>query len=145
MKIISSTVVALAVFLISLPLVAGQRTVTDKDDEKLVNLSIGDTLQIKLPGNYTTGYQWEVKEGYDDDVIKQVGKGSYQPEKTDMVGVGGIATFTFKATGPGRTDLNLEYLRPWEKDGDVPEDFEITVVVKKAKGKGKKAVPGQGE
>jgi predicted secreted protein len=140
MKVISSTVVVLAIFLFSLPLAAAQRTVTDKDNEKLVSLKIGDKLVIKLPGNYTTGYQWEVKEGYDDDVIKQVGKGSYQPEKTDRVGAGGIATFTFKVAGTGRTDLNLEYRRPWEKNGDVPEDFEITVVVKKVKGKGKKAV-----
>jgi inhibitor of cysteine peptidase len=143
MKVLSSTIVVLAIFLFSLPLAAAQRTVTDKDDEKLVNLNTGDKLVIKLPGNYTTGYQWEVKEGYDDDVIKQVGKDSYQPEKTDRVGAGGIATFTFKVAGTGRTDLNLEYRRPWEKDGDVPEDFEITVVVKKAKGKGKKAVSEQ--
>lgn len=140
MKALLSTVVVLAVFLISLPVAAAQRTVTDKDDEKIINLSIGDKLIIKLPGNYTTGYQWEVINGYDDDVIKQEGKGEYQPEKTDMIGSGGTATFTFKAIGTGRTDLNLEYKRPWEKNGDVPEDFEITVVVKKCKGKGKKVV-----
>jgi inhibitor of cysteine peptidase len=145
MKALSGTVVILAIFMISLPLAAAQKTLTEKDDEKLVNLGVGDKLIINLPGNYTTGYQWEVKEGYDDDVIKQKGKGEYQPEKTDLVGAGGIATFTFKAAGIGRTDLNLEYRRPWEKDGDVPEDFEITVVVKKGKGKGKKALLEQEE
>ncbi len=138
-------IVVLAIFLFSSPLAAAQRTVTDKDDEKLVSLSIGDKLVIKLPGNYTTGYQWEVKEGYDDDVIRQDGKGSYQPEKTDRVGAGGIASFAFKAIGAGRTDINLEYRRPWEKNGDVPEDFELTVVVTKVKGKGKKAVPEQAD
>ena len=138
MKALLSMVVVMVIFLISLPLAAAQRTVTDKDDEKLFNLSTGDKLIIKLPGNYTTGYQWAVINGYDDDVIKQEGKGEYQPEKTDLVGAGGIATFTFKAVGTGRTDINLEYKRPWEKNGDVPEDFEITVVVKKAKGTGKK-------
>jgi predicted secreted protein len=139
MKALLSIVVVLAVFLISLPVAAAQRTITEKDNEKLVNLSIGDKLQIKLSGNYTTGFQWEVINGYDDDVIEQEGKGEYQPEKTDRIGAGGIATFTFKAIGTGKTDLNLEYKRPWEKNGDVPEDFEITVVVKKCKGKGKKA------
>jgi inhibitor of cysteine peptidase len=143
MKALLSLVVVQAIFMISLPLEAAQRTVTDKDDEKMVNLSIGDKLVIKLPGNYTTGYQWELKNDYDDDIIKQEGKGEYKPEKTDRVGAGGIAIFTFKAIGTGRTDLNLEYRRPWEKNGDVPEDFEITVLVKKSKSKGKKAVSEQ--
>jgi inhibitor of cysteine peptidase len=137
MKAFTNTVIVLAICIISLPLEAAQRTITDKDDEKIVNLDTGDTLQIKLPGNYSTGYQWEVIKGYDDDVIRQTGKGEYQPEKTDLVGAGGTAVFTFKAVGAGRTYLNLDYRRPWEKNGDVPEDFEITVVVKKAKGKGK--------
>jgi predicted secreted protein len=135
MKAFLSMVVVLGIFLISLPLAAASRTVTDKDDEKLINLSTGDKLIIKLPGNYTTGYQWEVKKGYDDDIIKQEGKGEYQPEKTDLVGAGGTAIFTFWAVGTGRTDLTLEYKRSWEKSGDVPEDFEISIVVKKAKGK----------
>ena len=143
MKALLSMVVVLVIFLISSPLAAASRTVTDKDDEKLVNLSTGDKLIIKLPGNYTTGYQWVVINGYDDDVIKQEGKGEYQPEKTDLVGAGGIAAFTFKAVGTGRTDLSLEYKRPWEKNGDVPEDFEITVVVKKGKGTEKNTGIGQ--
>lgn len=138
MKVFLYTVIVLAICMISMPLVAAQKTVTSKDDEKLVTLNIGDKLVIKLPGNYTTGYQWEVVEGYDDDVIRQEGKGEYKPEKTDRVGAGGIAVFTFTATGTGRTDLNLEYRRPWEKNGDVPEDYEITVLVKKNKSKGNK-------
>jgi predicted secreted protein len=138
MKAIISTVIVLAICMISLPLEARQKTVTAKDDEKLVNLSVGDKLVIRLSGNYTTGYQWEVIKGFDDDVIRQEGKGEYKPEKTGRVGSGGIAVFTFTAIGTGRTDINLEYRRPWEKNGDVPEDFEITVLVKKSKSKGKK-------
>jgi inhibitor of cysteine peptidase len=145
MKALFGIVAVLVIFLISSPLGAVQRTVTEKDDDKIINLNTGDTLQIKLPGNYTTGYEWEVIKGYDDDVIRQDGKGEYQPEKTDRVGAGGTAIFIFKAVGTGRTDLNLEYRRPWEKNGDVPEDFEITVVVKKAAGKGKNAVSEQGD
>ena len=138
MKALSSMVAVLAIFMISSLLAATGRTITQKDNDKIINLNIGDNLQINLPGNYTTGYQWVVINGYDDDVIKQEGKDEYQPEKTDLVGAGGTATFTFKAVGTGRTDLNLEYKRSWEKNGDVPEDFEITIVVKKGKGTGKK-------
>jgi inhibitor of cysteine peptidase len=137
MKVFSGMVVVLAIFMVSMPLQAAQKTITSKDDEKLVTLNIGDKLVIKLPGNYTTGYQWEVIKGYDDDIIRQEGKGEYKPEKTDRVGAGGTAIFTFTAVGTGRTDINMEYKRPWEKNGDVPEDFEITVLVKKSKSKGK--------
>jgi inhibitor of cysteine peptidase len=138
MKVFLSMVLVLAVCMISMPLEAANKTVTSKDDEKLVTLNTGDKLVIKLPGNYTTGYQWEVIEGYDDDIIRQEGNGEYKPEKNDRVGAGGTAIFTFTAISTGRTDINLEYRRPWEKTGDVPEDFEITVLVKKNKNKGKK-------
>lgn len=143
MKIFLYTVIVLAICMISMPLEAANKTVTSKDDEKLVTLNIGDRLVIKLPGNYTTGYQWEVVEGYDDDVVRQEGKGEYKPEKTDRVGSGGTAIFTFIAIGTGRTDINLEYRRPWENKGDVPEDFEITVLVKKNKNKSNKTDPAQ--
>lgn len=133
MRTLSGAVLFLSLLLAAAPLAATQRTLTEKDDEKLVNLNVGDKLVIKLPGNYTTGYQWIVKGNYDDDVIKEEGKGEYRTEKTDRVGAGGVATFTFKALGAGRTDLYLEYKRSWEKNGEVPEDFEITVVVKKGK------------
>ena len=48
MKALLSTVAVLAIFMISSPLAATGRTITEKDDENLVNLSIGDNLQIKL-------------------------------------------------------------------------------------------------
>jgi inhibitor of cysteine peptidase len=119
----------------SFPAVAAQKTVTQDDNGKSVTLNIGDKLIINLKGNYTTGYQWTLKDGFDNDVIVQVGEASYKPEKTDRVGSGGIATFTFKAVGKGRTDLMLEYLRSWEKNVAPAEDFELTVVVKNKKGK----------
>ncbi|MCG6538263.1 MAG: protease inhibitor I42 family protein, partial [Syntrophales bacterium LBB04] len=78
---------------------------------------------------------WILNNGFESDVIVQEGKEKYTPEKTERVGAGGIATFTFKAVGTGRTGLLLEYRRTWEKDTKPADDFELTVSVKKKKSK----------
>lgn len=139
MRMLLSTVLFAVLVSAAIPVQAAQKIATKDDDEKIVALNVGDKLLVRLPGNYTTGYQWVVKQGYDKDVIEQAGDGKYKPDATDRVGAPGIAEFTFKAIGTGRTELELVYIRTWEKDVKPETDFEITVIVSKPKGKAKKA------
>ena len=105
-----------------------------KDNGASVTVKAGDTIQIKLRSNRTTGYSWaEIKDKTDAKVLKSDG-GNYEvnahPE--GMVGVGGVETFTFTAVAPGRTEIALGYARPWEKDKEPAQSFKATVVVEAA-------------
>ena len=105
-----------------------------KDNGASVTVKAGDTVQVKLRSNRTTGYSWaELKDKTDAKVLKSDG-GSYEvnahPE--GMVGVGGVETFTFTAVAPGRTEIALGYARPWEKDKEPAQSFKATVVVEAA-------------
>ncbi|MBR6241645.1 MAG: protease inhibitor I42 family protein [Lentisphaeria bacterium] len=114
---------------------AGKTVVLEtKDNGASVTVKAGDTVQVKLRSNRTTGYSWaELKDKTDAKVLKSDG-GSYEvnahPE--GMVGVGGVETFTFTAVAPGRTEIALGYARPWEKDKEPAQSFKATVVVEAA-------------
>ena len=95
-------------------------------------ICVGDTLQIELRGNPTTGYEWEVGS-CDAFILDQVDELEYKQDLQPVsdhpvVGLGGIFTFRFKAIATGQTLLKLVYRRSWEEE--PPQDaFEVTVVV----------------
>jgi len=94
-------------------------------------LRVGDTLQVVLRGNPTTGYGWQVDLTADDaGVIRQVGEPVYAPD-SDLLGSGGTYTFTFETVAVGEVALRLVYQRPWET---VPalEMFAVTLRVANA-------------
>jgi predicted secreted protein len=106
---------------------AAAGALTEADNGDTVSLAVGETIQVTLESNPTTGYEWLYQSG-DPDVIKQVGDAVYNEPDSGLMGAGGSETFTFEATGAGETVLELWYMRPWES---VQPDttFEVTVVV----------------
>ncbi|MDQ1336481.1 MAG: inhibitor of cysteine peptidase, partial [Thermodesulfobacteriota bacterium] len=51
---------------------------TDEDLGRTVELGIGETLEVVLSGNPTTGYVWDVAS-LDRDILKQVGETEFKP------------------------------------------------------------------
>ena len=100
------------------------------DSGKTVTVRPGDTVRIKLRSNRTTGYSWALAGKPDEKVLKSEGN-EYKVDEhpAGMVGVGGNDVWTFTALAPGRTEIALGYARPWEKDKEPAQAFELTVVV----------------
>jgi inhibitor of cysteine peptidase len=93
-----------------------------------VDLSVGQTLEISLPGNPTTGFDW----AYNGAVPSQVTTVSDSYESTapaGVVGAGGVRTFVLKAAAAGTGDVKLEYARSFENVAPEKE-FSLTVVVR---------------
>ena len=99
---------------------------TADDGGGSITLSPGDRVTVTLTGNPTTGYGWEVGD-LDSAMLVMVGE-EYVPVSQELIGSGGVYTFTFEASGSGETDITLTYLRPWE-DVDPLETFTVHVTV----------------
>ena len=87
----------------------------------------GSYLYVEIKGNPTTGYVW----GYRIDnanVVENV-VSEYQMDKSEyeMVGVGGIYTFTFQAKQEGTAHIILSYSRSWEVSTLSTAAFDVTV------------------
>lgn len=80
-------------------------------------IKVGETVDISLKANPTTGFQWLEAEPIDSTIIKIENK-EYKadPNPDKMAGVGGKETWTFKGVGKGKTVVNLVYSQPWNKD-----------------------------
>jgi inhibitor of cysteine peptidase len=111
---------------------AGEVTLGADDRGRQIELAQGQTLTIALESNPTTGYRWEVAEPA-GGTLEQIGEVAFQAAgttNTQLVGAGGTESFRFEAKGAGTGTLKLVYHRPWEKDVDPLETFELRVVVR---------------
>jgi inhibitor of cysteine peptidase len=103
------------------------RSITATDAGKQIALNTGESFDVVLAGNPTTGYQWEV-DSLDTSVVKQVGAATYEPSGTAM-GSGGQFTFQLQAVARGETPLKLIYHRPFEKKTPPVQAYEVTLIV----------------
>ncbi len=93
-------------------------------------IGLGESFQIELASNPTTGYAWQWTN---KDAILNVEKVESKYTATDnpkgMVGSGGTETWKFKGIKSGSETLKLEYKRAWES-GAAAEVKSINVTVK---------------
>ncbi len=100
---------------------------TAKDAGTTLHLKQGDTFEIALEGNPTTGYTWEVAPG-SGDVVALQGQPQFKAD-TNALGSGGIMTLQFKAVQQGTAALKLIYHRTFEAGVAPLQSFEVTIVV----------------
>ena len=103
--------------------------VDENQKDSTLKLSVGDQLEISLPGNPTTGYAW-VLSAVKPAILEQLGDLEYKPV-TPAFGSGGRFTLRLKAISPGESPVELDYRRSFEAL-DVPSTdiFRILVQVK---------------
>lgn len=102
------------------------RIVTEADNGSTISLDADTTLEVRLQGNPTTGYEWRVAEL--DTASLRLTSSHYEPEPAgDRVGVGGTYFFRFDQIKAGSSKLRLVYKRPWE-DSRADKSYTLTVV-----------------
>ncbi|MBF0252187.1 MAG: protease inhibitor I42 family protein [Candidatus Omnitrophica bacterium] len=85
-------------------------------EDKNIEMSIGQSVNISLASNPTTGYQWSIVEERNDNIVIQDPEHEYVPDNNSekLVGSGGTQIFHIKAENKGTALLFFEYSRPWE-------------------------------
>ncbi|MCZ7392757.1 MAG: protease inhibitor I42 family protein [Candidatus Methanoperedens sp.] len=99
-----------------------------------MELTKGQTLNVTLEANPSTGYSWEVVE-LNKNIIHQIGEAEYQQisnftSEHPMVGAPVMQTFQFEVINTGQTTLKLVYRRSWEKDVAPLNNFSIDLAVR---------------
>lgn len=98
---------------------------TEADNGRSIELSVGDVLQIRLFENPTTGYRWRI-ERIEHSILTERDVTS---EKSDapVPGAGRYIIFVLNAEHVGATQLHFKRWQQWE--GDVDQRFNITISV----------------
>ena len=106
---------------------AAMQSLTEADNERTVDLRVGDSVRLTLPENATTGYRWTV-DHFDRGVVEPAGS---EPHYAGgAVGAAGQVTFDFKAKQAGSGEVALKYWRHFEGEGSVVKRFRFRLNAK---------------
>jgi predicted secreted protein len=99
-------------------------TLTVADDGREITLRPGQTVNVVLASNHSTGFAWAVNSPTAGVIVPE-GKGLYAVKS----GSRGTETWRFLAMKPGRQTVRLDYRREWTQN--MPErTFRFTAIVK---------------
>ncbi len=76
-----------------------------------ITANLGETFDIVLVSNPTTGYRWNLVKELDTNTIQLVGQ-DYLPQRPILVGSGGVDVWTFRAVKAGDTTIVFGYYPP---------------------------------
>lgn len=103
--------------------------VTMQDSGSSITLHMGDVLEVALPATFGTGYSWKVANAA-GHVVKLRGKPETAPgESQNKTGQTETQVFRFVASAKGTGQLELHYVRPWEKDEKPAKLFSLKIQV----------------
>lgn len=99
----------------------------ETDPAMPVEATAGETFDIVIEANVTTGYEWRLVEALDESVVQFVAR-DYEADQPVSEGSGGVDVWTFRAVAPGESQIVLGHFPP---DGsDAPErTVTFTVIV----------------
>ena len=95
---------------------------TQRDTDRTVEIHLGDSVQICLPENATTGFRWAI-DRYDEEYLEVVATESHYPE--NALGSGGVVSFVFRGKKVGTGEIVLKNWRHWEGDSSVTNRFGL--------------------
>lgn len=95
----------------------------------VVDLRVGDTLDLSLPGNPSTGFSWSPDVPLVGSVLEPLGSPGFRPSGTGL-GAGGEVTLRYRAATPGQFRLSLSYGRPFAALPPNPQTFAVFLFVR---------------
>jgi inhibitor of cysteine peptidase len=107
--------------------------VDERFNGRQVELRVGDTLQISLSENASTGFQWTIPAESAQKLEKVLHEHTSSVEGAGgPPGKPGVRHFQFEAFAPGTVELELQYRRPWETGPPAGRSFNLQVSVRPA-------------
>jgi inhibitor of cysteine peptidase len=110
------------------PRVRGPVKVAERDSGSMVELRVGDQVEIVLDANPTTGLVWEISSP-DITVVRQVGDPQFRPD-SGALGGGGTLTLLFEAIASGEQVLILIYHQTSEQGIPPARTFALDILVR---------------
>jgi len=86
-------------------------------------------VAVQIAGNPTTGYSWQIAS-IDGIAVRKFHDICYKPHRPGLPGAPGVFVATFRAVSPGTSTINMQYVRPWEKNTPPAKTFTVTINVK---------------
>jgi inhibitor of cysteine peptidase len=91
-----------------------------------IDLAIGQTIEIRLRENPTTGFRWQLMGG--DRTVCAMTSDTFK-RASGPPGHGGEHSWIVEAVGPGECNIEFRYRRAWANPGQSERMFQIHIRV----------------
>ncbi len=108
-------------------MISGNLVLTEAQNGSEILVSVGRQIDVRLPSNRSTGYQWQQVEPMRG--ILRDASPHYEQATPEIPGSGGVDIFNFTASRPGKQILRFEYNRAWSESTASTQKINFTVVV----------------
>jgi inhibitor of cysteine peptidase len=105
-------------------------TLTVKEKKTELKLAKGDVFELKMEMRAGTGYRWHIAKN-DETLLKLKGKPTVERLDKAKPGAAELQVFRFQAEAGGTCDLELHYVRPFDKDKPPEKTYKITLQIAK--------------
>jgi len=106
----------------------GDASLAVTDRGRPLTVRPGHEFRIVIVTNPTTGYSWRLRRPLDTAKVRFVER-RYHAPRTNLVGAAGIEVWTFGALAEGTTRIDLDSVRPWERDVPPVQTASFTVTI----------------
>lgn len=103
--------------------------VTAQDADRIVEIAMGDTIQIELAGTATTGFWWHFTS-LDNNYLELVKKDTREIARRDLEGAPIMGIWQVRAKQAGKTAIEMAYYRSWEGMAKAQKWFHLFVQIR---------------
>jgi len=96
------------------------------DEGRTFSIRPGETIQVVLPENASTGYRWAL-DAHDPEAIELLDAGADYAGAA--LGSGGNAVFVFRGKKGGETRVTLKHWRRWEGEASIVARYGLIIRV----------------
>lgn len=100
--------------------------IDEASNGRAITLTEGETLDLTLPENPTTGFRWIVESN--GAPVCALRDDTYEAS-AGPPGAGGQHRWSFQAVQPGAGRIALAYRRPWGQSASPAKTFAVTIRV----------------
>jgi len=119
-------------------------TTSGAAEPKPMAVTVGQEFKLTLQYHGSTGYQWVLAKPPDEKLLKLLGTPEYKRPESKLIGAPGDMVWTFQALAEGKTEIKLNYVRPWEAGEKPAQTTNFVVVIKPKTDKPKQPDPQPG-
>ena len=95
------------------------------DDGKTYSLGQNEVVQVRLPENGSTGFQWSTNTTSGIEVLDH----SFESSNPGVAGAGGTAVWLLKMTGTGSQRFSGVYRQGWMPPSEYDKKYSITFII----------------
>lgn len=106
---------------------SAQTCIDDSADGQERTFAAGETFEICLGENPTTGHRWRI-DFKAPAVVALIGD-HFEAGGAGLPGAGGVHRWLFRAESPGTERLAFSYRRPWDENAAPARTFAVLIRV----------------